>query len=216
VRALGVTMDAAAPAYTVDGERFNAVVLAVPPDAAAPLLAMLPDHPDKHRLLRSLNAFTYLPIATVTLTLAAPWRLPAPMLMLFEHAARGHLGQWLFDRAALTGRANAGELTVAISAAESLPARDTTMHLVEAQVREQLNERTRRTGWPALPAVVSRAMITEKRATFVAALALSRPGAQTPWPGLVLAGDWTNTGYPGVLEGAVRSGLAAAGAIATL
>ncbi|WP_407636928.1 FAD-dependent oxidoreductase [Advenella kashmirensis] len=37
-----------------------------------------------------------------------------------------------------------------------------------------------------------------------------RPDSVTPWPGLFLAGDWTDTGYPGVLEGAVMSGLAAA------
>jgi len=39
---------------------------------------------------------------------------------------------------------------------------------------------------------------------------LRRPSVATPWPAIRLAGDWTDTGYPGVLEGAVRSGLKAA------
>ena len=37
-----------------------------------------------------------------------------------------------------------------------------------------------------------------------------RPGAITPVPGLYLAGDWTATGLPATIEGAVRSGFAAA------
>jgi monoamine oxidase len=35
---------------------------------------------------------------------------------------------------------------------------------------------------------------------------LQRPHNQSPWARLSLAGDWTDTGYPAVLEGAVRSG----------
>ena len=37
-----------------------------------------------------------------------------------------------------------------------------------------------------------------------------RPKAATAWPGLVLAGAWTDTGWPDTMEGAVRSGLTAA------
>jgi uncharacterized protein with NAD-binding domain and iron-sulfur cluster len=40
-----------------------------------------------------------------------------------------------------------------------------------------------------------------------------RPGTRTPIQGLYLAGDWTATGLPATIEGAVRSGLAAAAAI---
>lgn len=55
--------------------------------------------------------------------------------------------------------------------------------------------------------------IVEKRATSSAtpeAFAL-RPAARTPHPNLFLAGDWTDTGLPSTIEGAVRSGLIAAG-----
>jgi uncharacterized protein with NAD-binding domain and iron-sulfur cluster len=37
-----------------------------------------------------------------------------------------------------------------------------------------------------------------------------RPGPRTDLPGLYLAGAWTDTGWPATMEGAVRSGLAAA------
>jgi len=208
-----IAVNPAAPArYLVDNEPFDAVVLSTAPDAAATLLAGLPSHPEQPALLATLTAFQYLPIATATLTLAAPWRLAAPMLMLHPDPARGYHGQWLFDRAALTARADAnnhaGELAVVVSAANALPDRNETLCLIEAQLREQLRARS-----PAMPAVVRRTLITEKRATFAATPNLARPATHTPWPGLVLAGDWTDTGYPGVLEGAVRSGLTAARAV---
>ena len=37
-----------------------------------------------------------------------------------------------------------------------------------------------------------------------------RPGPVTPWGNLFLAGDWTDTGLPSTIEGAVRSGRLAA------
>ena len=202
--------------YIVDDEPFDGVVLAVPADAAVPLLATLPalaprlpavptNTPNKDKLLRTLASFDYLPIATITLTLASAWRLPEPMLMLFEDKSRGHVGQWLFDRAALSGLHKVGELAIVISAADKLPEREQVMRSVEQQVREQAS----RASQAAMPAVINRTMITEKRATFAATPHMQRPGAKTPWPRLVLAGDWTDTGYPGVLEGAVRSGLTA-------
>ena len=41
-----------------------------------------------------------------------------------------------------------------------------------------------------------------------------RPPAETPWPRVLLAGDWTATGWPATMEGAVRSGYIAAERIA--
>jgi len=56
----------------------------------------------------------------------------------------------------------------------------------------------------------------EERATFRPApgTARLRPPAVTPIPGLLLAGDWTDTGWPSTMEGAVRSGNSAAELIA--
>jgi zeta-carotene desaturase len=52
-------------------------------------------------------------------------------------------------------------------------------------------------------------VVREKSATFrqTADLEQIRPGPQTVFPGLFLAGDHTKTGWPSTMEGAVRSGL---------
>jgi hydroxysqualene dehydroxylase len=59
-------------------------------------------------------------------------------------------------------------------------------------------------------------IVRERRATFAATPAqdLKRPGAETAWRNLALAGDWTNTGLPATIEGAIRSGNRAAELIA--
>jgi squalene-associated FAD-dependent desaturase len=59
-------------------------------------------------------------------------------------------------------------------------------------------------------------IVKEKRATFAATPAQlrRRPGPVTAHHNLFLAGDWTDTGWPSTIEGAIRSGFAAAQAIA--
>jgi len=54
-------------------------------------------------------------------------------------------------------------------------------------------------------------IVKERRATFAATPDQNRrrPGAKTRWANLALAGDWTATGLPATIEGAVRSGEAA-------
>lgn len=58
-------------------------------------------------------------------------------------------------------------------------------------------------------------IVKEKRATFAQtpAAALTRPGTITRWHNILLAGDWTATGLPATIEGALRSGFAAARAL---
>jgi uncharacterized protein with NAD-binding domain and iron-sulfur cluster len=55
-------------------------------------------------------------------------------------------------------------------------------------------------------------IVKEKRATFRATRAelARRPAARTHIPNLTLAGDWTDTGLPATIEGAIRSGKVAA------
>jgi squalene-associated FAD-dependent desaturase len=55
-------------------------------------------------------------------------------------------------------------------------------------------------------------IVKERRATFAATPteAARRPGARTRYQNLALAGDWTATGLPATIEGAIRSGFAAA------
>jgi len=60
-------------------------------------------------------------------------------------------------------------------------------------------------------------IIKERRATFAALPEenAKRPAAPTKWPNLFLAGDWTATGLPATIEGAIRSGNTAAQLILT-
>ena len=66
----------------------------------------------------------------------------------------------------------------------------------------------------AVPVVAAR-VVHERRATFraVPGSEAHRPPQHTPVPNLALAGAWTATGWPSTLEGAVRSGRAAAEAL---
>jgi len=61
-------------------------------------------------------------------------------------------------------------------------------------------------------------VVRERRATFAATPAqdAKRPGTATRWRNLALAGDWTNTGLPATIEGAIRSGRRAAERVAGL
>jgi len=194
----------------VNRERFDAAVLAVPPSVAARLLGNALREAGTPGLLKALQAFDYLPIGTLNLRLAGPWPLPEPMMLLREDRARGQVGQWVFDRSRLTGRGPGGELAVVTSAARGLAETDRAAAIaaLTAQVAEQAARHPARL--PPMPPVEAAELFIEKRATFAAVPGLVRPLNTTPWTTLTLAGDWTDTGYPGVLEGAVRSGLQAA------
>jgi hydroxysqualene dehydroxylase len=116
--------------------------------------------------------------------------------------------QYLFDRTSAAGApAGCQYLAVSLSGAER----------EMGESVDALRERY----LPALSALLPRAreasveafMVTrEHAATFRAApgVAALRPGPRTSVPGLVLAGAWTDTGWPATLEGAVLSGHAAA------
>jgi squalene-associated FAD-dependent desaturase len=62
------------------------------------------------------------------------------------------------------------------------------------------------------PALPPWQVLKERRATFAATpdQARKRPGARTAWDNLLLAGDWTDTGLPATIEGALGSGFRAA------
>lgn len=193
------TVEASTPRLMLDDdpEPYDAVVVCGNTPSTARLLATLPASPGSDAFLDTLKAFEHAPIATLTLELGRPCSLPAPMLLLHEDRRRGHFGQWLFQ-----GH-DAGKhlLHVVVSDADAVSqwGREAAVTAMQEQLREQLPD-------IALPATSRHALIVEKRATFLAVPGLKRPGNHTPWPGIWVAGDWTDTAYPAVLEGAVRSG----------
>ena len=192
--------------WQVDGNLHEAVILAVPCPEARRLLAPLPGAAD---FMRNWSLPPHSAIGTLTLRLGRPWNSGHPMLLLRDDPAHDAWGQWLFDRSASAGAdADRRLVHVVIGAADRYAGREPARIAagIEAQIRAQAAKGSR----PPLPEIEAHALVTERRATFDAIPDLQRPGAATPWPGLLLAGDWTDTGYPAVLEGAVRSGLNAA------
>jgi squalene-associated FAD-dependent desaturase len=119
--------------------------------------------------------------------------------------------QWVFDRTAISGlsRTGTGQQYLAIS----LSAADEYVDVPAAQLREQFVPALAELFPAARDAQVTEFFVTrERRATFRQAPGSGalRPKPGTQLPGLVLAGAWTDTGWPDTMEGAVRSGLSAA------
>jgi squalene-associated FAD-dependent desaturase len=123
----------------------------------------------------------------------------------------GRLVQWVFNHTALQGR-RAGEgkgqyLQVVVSASYDLVAKD------NAAIRDLVLDDLAAI-WPASrEAVLERwRVVTEHGATFAVRPGVDaiRPAQRTEVDGLFLAGDWTRTGWPATMEGAVRSGYKAA------
>jgi squalene-associated FAD-dependent desaturase len=115
--------------------------------------------------------------------------------------------QWVFDRTASAGATGGQYLAVSLSAA------DAESRMTVQELRERYLPALADLLPPAREARVERFFVTrEHAATFRASpgARASRPGPRTREPGLVLAGAWTDTGWPATMEGAVRSGAAAA------
>jgi squalene-associated FAD-dependent desaturase len=109
----------------------------------------------------------------------------------------GGTAEWIF--------AFEDRVSVTISAADALvdTDRETLAHRLWGDVAKVLGLPSALPPWQ---------IVKEKRATFAATPEQNalRPNAETRWPNLFLAGDWTQTGLPATIEGAVRSGFRAA------
>ncbi len=176
------------------GQRVGSVVPAVsgvfidgePFDRA--IVAVAPQHLGK--LLPPgipFPAYEYEPIATVYLGYEPTVALPFALVEL-----SGGIGQWVVDR----GRGVLGAVLSGHGPWETFS---------DADLGERLHDET---GLPARP--IWKRVIRERRATFSCGPGLRRTDCRTPHPHLFLAGDHTWAEYPATLEGAVRSGRAAA------
>ncbi len=179
-----------ATGWQLDGQSFDTVLLACSSTEAARLAA-----PFQPAWSATADALHFEAITTVY-AWARDARLAAPMLAL-RHAEQWP-AQFVFDRGQLGGPA--GLLAFVISASRG--EREALQAQVLAQAQAQLGRQ--------LQAVQT---VVEKRATFACTPGLQRPPPQIV-PGLQACGDYVAGPYPATLEGAVRSGLAAARALA--
>jgi predicted NAD/FAD-dependent oxidoreductase len=119
--------------------------------------------------------------------------------------------QWVFDRTQQSGYSGPGQyLAVSVSAADEF------IDLPVATLRDLLLPELFALLPDARDADILDFFVTrEREATFRPApgSAALRPPAITNAPGLFVAGAWTDTGWPATMEGAVRSGDAAAAAL---
>jgi squalene-associated FAD-dependent desaturase len=124
--------------------------------------------------------------------------------------------QWVFDRTASSGLSESGSpapgrqyLAVSISAADGILGRrpDQLVSWISTELHRLI---------PAARSanLVDSLVTKERRATFCAKPGSGRlrPAQASRLDGLAVAGAWTHTGWPATMEGAVRSGLAAADA----
>jgi squalene-associated FAD-dependent desaturase len=180
----------------------DAVVLAVPWHAVSELL------PDSLRAVEPFASASRLrpsPIVSIEVWLD---RVVLDRAMV---GLRDEEVEWVFDKGRLYGREGPPQHLAFIvsAAARSAPRRNE--ELVGAA------ERALRRFFPAMAgAMVVRSLVMrEPAATFASdpEAETLRPAPSTPVAGLYLAGDWTATGLPATIEGAVRSGRAAARAV---
>ena len=180
--------------WRLDGERFAAIVVAASAVEAARLLS-----PHAPEWAAQALALRYEPIATVYAT-SQGCVLPEPLVAL--HADGTRPAQFVFDLGQL-GREQ-GLLAFVISGASAWVERGVAA--AEAATLAQANGQLAGALGAPLAAVGT---IVEKRATFACVPDLRRP-PQRVSPRLVACGDYVDGPFPATLEGAVRSGVAAA------
>jgi squalene-associated FAD-dependent desaturase len=197
-RARRIERDRGRLAVETDGERLDAeaVVLAVPHQRAARLL---PEGALREPL--TLTALGNSPIVNLHVGYTET------VLDTEFVAVVGSPVQFVFDRTEAAGLRRGQLLAVSLSAA------DQEIEMSEAQLRARFEPALADLLPAARHARIERFHVTRERlATFRAAPGAGRlrPPARTAVEGLALAGAWTDTGWPATMEGAVRSGHAAA------
>jgi hydroxysqualene dehydroxylase len=177
----------------------DAVVVAVPHQAASTLLADLP--------LPQATSWSRLSAAPIVNVHVVYDRAVTDAVMA---AVIDSPVQWVFDRTKIAGAARGQYLAVSLSAAQGyIDVRTEDLREMFLPALREVFPRARRA--EVLDFFVTR----EPRATFQQAPGTRaiRPPARTDVPGLVLAGAWTGTGWPDTIEGAVISGNRAAEAV---
>jgi hypothetical protein len=191
--------------WQVNGEAFDAVLWATAAPAAAQTMGEASgggSAAEAQRAWAEQTAALQHEAITTVYVQAGKARLPQPMLAL--RSTPDCPAQFVFDRGQLGGPP--GLLAFVVSA--SGDNRPRLQGQVLLQARQQLADLLQGHTLRPLQTVV------EKRATFACTPGLQRPPQQIA-PGLLACGDYVDGPYPATLEGAVRSGMAAARTLAS-
>jgi squalene-associated FAD-dependent desaturase len=187
---------------------FDAVVLALSFEGLQKLLPGLPDDTVRARLAELLDGFEHSSLTGVHL-----W-FDREITELDHAVLLDTTMQWLYNTSRLQPERQhlrSGHLIeLVVSASKSLVP-------MERQAILDLALRELALFFPAMreARLLKGTVVKEVRATYsiVPGLDERRPGAESGWPGLFLAGDWTATGWPSTMESAARSGYLAAQAV---
>jgi squalene-associated FAD-dependent desaturase len=189
-------------------QSFDFVILAIPFDV---LCRMLPQTSAAEPLRENLSHFETSPITGIHLWFDR-------QITELEHAVLlERTIQWMFHKSKLFAAGGHGfsdGTTASGSYVELVVSSSKT--LVEKALAEIIDMALKevREFFPAArdANLIKSTVIKEIHATYSPRPGIDayRPGSQTAWPRVFLAGDWTATGWPATMEGAVRSGYLAA------
>jgi zeta-carotene desaturase len=182
------------------------LVLALPFEATAKLLPHLPAAPGASPLAEQLTHHQSWPICSVHL-----W-YDREITSLDHAVLLDREIHWMYNKSRLQPWRDGGGSYLELVASASRRFAALPGEQAIAQATAELAE--------FFPTVRSAKLkksvfIKEVRATFGVppGIDAARPGADSPWKNLFLAGDWTNTGWPSTMESAARSGHLAAEAV---
>ncbi|MGH9566738.1 MAG: hydroxysqualene dehydroxylase HpnE, partial [Candidatus Angelobacter sp.] len=188
----------------IDGlSEFDFAILATPFQAVA---GLLPQDKDATQLKEKLERFEPSSITGIHFWFdRAITSLPHAVLL-------DRTIQWMFHKSKFQHeREGPGSYVEVVVSASKLLIQKSREEILELALRELVEFFPLAKEATVLKAVV----IKEIYATYsiVPGLDIYRPAVKTAWPGVFLAGDWTATGWPATMEGAVRSGYMAAEAL---
>lgn len=194
-------------AGSIREEKFDEVILALPFEAAAKLVQSLPGGDARALLAGQIESFEHVPLVGIHLWFDRQIT-ELPHAVLLDTTI-----QWMYQGSHLqphTPHPPGSHLELVVSVARKL------VPMSQAEIID-LALRELALFFPQVQAAkLVKAVVTkEVRATFAVTPGQDarRPAARTAWPGLCLAGDWTDTGWPATMEGAARSGFLAAEAV---
>ncbi len=197
-----------ATGVVVDGKTISAdaVISAMPWDGLGRLLGE--DDPDDRVADITPPQLEWAPIVGLHIGYDGPV-MKEPFLTVVDSPI-----QWIFNRSMMQDSADAeARLLVSISAAwhEAGMSSDELRHMADAELRHVLPK-------TADTSITYFRVVKQPQATFrcLPGVQAQRPLQTTTVPGLFLAGDWTQTGWPATMESAVRSGAMAAAAVADI